>query len=113
MKRIVIALVLLGTTLPRIAQADRITSMSPEERCVYVARLQAAAAHQYRQGKARSDLQIHWHGDETSHEIEFVTRVIDQGYEAMQREEQAGRRNTPVEIIGDRAYEACRNERSL
>jgi len=42
-----------------------------------------------------------------------VTRVIDQGYEAMQREEQAGRKDTPVEIIGDRAYEACRKERAL
>jgi len=113
MKRIVTALVLLGATLPQIAQADRITTMSPEERCVYVARLQAAAAYQYRQGKARSDLQIHWHGDETANEVEFVTRVIDQGYEAMQREEQAGRKDTPVEIIGDRAYDACRKERSL
>lgn len=113
MKRIATALILLGATIPHAARADRITAMTPEERCVYVARLQAAAAHQYRQGKARGDLQIHWHGDETANEVEFVTRVIDQGYEAMQREEQAGRKDTPVEIIGDRAYEACRKERAL
>ena len=99
--------------LPWAARADRITSMTPEERCVYIARLEAVAAHYFSQGKARSEVQIHWHGDETANDIEFVSKVIDEGYRAMEREAAAGRTGVPAEVIGDRAYTACRSERSL
>lgn len=95
------------------ALADRITTMTREERCVYVARLQAAAALQFLEGKRREEVRIHWHGDETDHEMRFVTRVIDEGYAAMAREASAGRRSTPVEAIGDRAYQGCMSEKEL
>lgn len=97
--------------LPEPAAADRITQMTREERCSYVARLQVAAAYHFVQGRSRQDLKIHWHGDETPEEIAFVNRVVDEGYETMRREQAAGRGEMPLELIGDRVYAACLNER--
>jgi len=104
---------LLALLLPATATADRITQMTREERCAYAAKLHVAAAYHFTRGLPRAELKLHWHGDETEGEIAFVTRVVDQGYEAMQREVAAGRADLPLELLGDRAFEACMKERSL
>jgi hypothetical protein len=90
------------------AAADRISEMSLTERCVYKARLSVAGYHYYRQGRARDALVIHWHGDETRNEIDFVNRTLDQAYSAIAELE----RGTPQarvseQSFGDRVYEAC------
>lgn len=93
--------------------ADRISEMTREERCIYTAKLQVAAAWHFRQGRTRDALRIHWHGDETQNEIDFVNRTIDAGYDAMARASQAGMEPPPVEVIGDQAYVACMKESTL
>ncbi len=109
-----IALALLALALvPATAGADRITQMTRGERCTYAARLHVAAAYHYTKGLPRAELKLHWHGDETAEEIEFVTRIVDQGYEAMQREAEAGRAAIPLELVGDKAFEACMKEAML
>lgn len=106
-----LACVLLAA--PGAASADRITRMTQEERCVYTARLQVAAAYYFKQGKPRQELKIHWHGDETEGEIRFVTENIDAGYSAMAREVESSGRGVPVEIVGDRVYIACMKQTAL
>jgi hypothetical protein len=109
-----IALALLALALvPTAVRADRISQMTREERCTYAAKLHVAAAYHYTKGLPRADLKLHWHGDETAAEIEFVTRIVDQGYEAMKRETEAGRANLPLELVGDKAFEACMKESTL
>ncbi|MBI1394937.1 MAG: hypothetical protein GC151_03075 [Betaproteobacteria bacterium] len=95
------------------AHADRISDMTREEKCVYTARLQVAAAYYFTQGKAREDVKIHWHGDETENEIQFVTLNVDAGYAAMKRAVAASGRGIPVEVIGDKVYETCMRETAL
>lgn len=99
--------------VPASADADRITQMTRAERCAYAAKLHVAAAYQFTRGLPRAELKLHWHGDETESEIAFVTRIVDQGYEAMRSETAAGRADTPLELLGDRAFEACMKESSL
>ena len=99
--------------IPASAGADRITQMTREERCAYTAKLHVAAAYHYSKGLPRAELKLYWHGDETPGEIEFVTRIIDQGYEAMRRETEAGRSDIPLGLLGDKAYEACMKESTL
>lgn len=109
-----IALASLALALiPATACADRISQMTREERCTYVAKLHVAAAYHYTKGLPRAELKLYWHGDETAAEIEFVTRIVDQGYEAMKREAEAGRANLPLELLGDKAFEACLKETTL
>ena len=76
MKRLSVCIALIACLSPLAAQADRITTMTREEKCVYVARLQVAAAFYYTKGQRRDEVKIHWHGDETANEREFVTRTI-------------------------------------
>ncbi|MCU0868716.1 MAG: hypothetical protein MUF30_03810 [Burkholderiales bacterium] len=92
------------------AQADRITSMSREDRCSYVAKLHVLGHHYHGKGTARADVKIHWHGDETPHEIDFVNDTLDAAYAESARQAQRGERDLPPEVIGDRAFEACMSE---
>lgn len=92
------------------ALADRITEMTREERCVYVARLHAAAAHHHNQGRARDQVKIHWRGDETENEVRFVSGTIDRAYEVIDRELRQGRTQLPPEWIGDQGYASCLRE---
>lgn len=109
-----IALAFLALALiPATAGADRISQMTREERCTYAAKLHVAAAYHFTKGLPRADLKLYWHGDETAGEIEFVTRIVDQGYEAMKREAEAGRVDMPLELLGDKAFEACMKETAL
>jgi hypothetical protein len=94
--------------LSSFASADRITDMSATERCVYEAKLSVAAYFYFLQGKPRADVTIHWHGDETANEIDFVGRVLDKAYSIAE----ADRRDHPERRLseqgfGDRAYKAC------
>jgi hypothetical protein len=93
--------------LPGSVAADRITQMSREDRCAYAAKLHVLAAYWFAKGTPRPDVKIHWHGDETPFEIEFVNRTLDEGYAEVSRDAAAGRSSIPVEVYGDRAYEAC------
>lgn len=108
-----IAFAVLACGIAGLAYGDRISEMTREERCVYTARLQVAAAWHFSQGRSRESLKIHWHGDETQNEIDFVNRTIDAGYAAMVREHGRGVPTPPVEIVGDQAYVACMKESTL
>lgn len=89
------------------ASADRISAMGHAERCAYGTKLQVLGAYYYGQGKPRAEVKIHWHGDETQNEIDFVNRAIDAGYAIIEREYEVGRKDTPLQLLGDRIYEAC------
>jgi hypothetical protein len=94
--------------LPALACADRITEMSPAELCAYKAKLSVAAYYYFRQGKPRAEVTIHWHGDETENEIDFVSRVLDETYstaEADQRDRPEQRFSE--QAFGDRTYNTC------
>lgn len=107
--RIPVSLCLCLMALP--AWGDRISDMGRTERCVYEARLAVAGYHHYLQGRAREDVRIHWHGDETDNEIAFVNRVLDRAYE------RAHALKDPASVseiaFGDRTYDACITEQSL
>ncbi len=45
--------------------------------------------------------------------MEFVNRILDADYALMEREAAAGHPDTPLELIGDRVFETCVNEREL
>ncbi len=108
MRRLLVPMLLV---LPAAdALADRISNMTREERCVYVARLHAAAAYHHSQGRARDQVTIHWHGDETENEVRFVNGTIDRAYAIIDREAQRGRNGLPPEFVGDEGYATCIRE---
>jgi hypothetical protein len=93
---------------PLTAWGDRISEMPPTERCVYKARLAVAGYHHYLQGRERGAVQIHWHGDETQNEIDFVTRTLDEAYARAEVLERGAQDNRMSETqFGDQFYEAC------
>ena len=94
--------------LPALASADRLTKMTAPELCIYKARLAVAAYFYFLQGKPRSDVAIHWHGDETENEIEFIGRTLDEAYATAE----ADKRDHPEQpvseqVFGDRTFQAC------
>ena len=106
MMRAVVAVLLCLAALN--AWADRITELDPTERCVYTAKLYVAGYYYYLQGKSRQEVKIHWHGDETQNEIDFVTRTLDAAYarvEVLKREHP--KMFLSELIFGDQAYLAC------
>ena len=115
MRRLIASTVAVAATLcsATMARADRITAMQPAELCAYTAKLEVLAAWHRAKGTPRGDVKIKWHGDETPNEIEFVTRILDAGYALMEQEVAAGHPDTPLEVIGDRVFEACVSERNL
>jgi hypothetical protein len=93
---------------PGAALGDRINDMPRTELCVYKAKLSVAGYHYFRQGRAREAVIIHWHGDETPNEIDFVTRTLDEAYARAEALRQAEpQRPVPEQDFGDRAYQAC------
>ena len=104
---------LILASLASVARADRISDMGRAERCAYSTKLQVLAIHFYRQGKPRAEVKIHWHGDETDNEILFVNEALDAGYAVMQREVDAGAPEMPLELLGDRVFEACMQGQAL
>lgn len=107
------ALAAFLAAFPILACADRITDMPRTERCVYKARLSVAGYYHYLQGKAREDVKIHWHGDETQNEIEFVTRTLDEAYARAAALRGEGAREVSQAQFGDQIYEACMEGRAL
>ena len=105
MKRAWAALLL---AVPGAALGDRISDMPRTELCVYKAKLSVAGYHYFRQGRARSAVIIHWHGDETSNEIDFVTRTLDEAYARAEALQQADpEKPVSEQDFGDRSYDAC------
>jgi hypothetical protein len=99
---------LLLLLLPALSSADRINRMTMTERCVYTAQLSVAGYHYFLLGKPRNDVPIHWHGDETQNELDFVNQTLDQAFAAAERD----RRDQPdqhltEQAFGDRAYRTC------
>jgi hypothetical protein len=90
------------------AVADRITELDPTERCVYTAKLYVAGYYYYLQGKSRQEIKIHWHGDETQNEIDFVTRTLDAAYARVETIKREHPEMFLSELtFGDQAYLAC------
>lgn len=111
MRRVWIVLLLC---LPALALGDRISAMNRTELCVYKARLSVAGYHYFLQGRPREAVVIHWHGDETADEIEFVTRTIDESYARATAQQQAP--TAPpmsAQEFGDRMYDACMSGETL
>jgi hypothetical protein len=95
------------------AFADRITEMPRTERCVYKARLSVAGYYWHQQGRPRQEVKIHWHGDETQHEVEFVNRTIDEAYAAAEAIRGGSGKRVSDSDFGDRVYNACMSGTSL
>jgi hypothetical protein len=110
MKLLVVLLVVTCACGP--AAADRISEMSRTERCVYTARLEVIAYHYYKQGKSREDIKLHWKGDETQNEIDFVNRILDEAYEWLSALGADATRLSD-QAFGDMVYEACVSGRTL
>jgi hypothetical protein len=94
--------------LPTLGSADRLTKMTAPELCVYKAKLAVAVYSYFLQGKPRSEVPIHWHGDETENEIEFIGRTLDEVYataEADKRDHPEG--PLSEQAFGDRTFQAC------
>ena len=107
-------LALLLAAASSTALADRITELNWTERCVYTARLYVAGYYYYLRGTPRQEVKIHWHGNETQNEIDFVTRTIDAAYTRAD----TLKRDRPERVVseqdfGDEAYTACMAGREL
>jgi hypothetical protein len=100
----------VAIAFPLLAVADRITDMPRTERCVYKARLSVAGYYHYLQGKSREAVRIHWHGNETQNEIDYVSRTLDEAY-ARAAALRHGSPDAPVSEtqFGDQIYESCMN----
>jgi hypothetical protein len=90
-----------------LAHADRITEMSPLDRCVYVARLEMLAHQFFEQGKSRDDVVIHWHGDETQNEVAFVNKTVDDAYAWLLAWKQSSNEMLPAQSFGEMVFQAC------
>jgi hypothetical protein len=110
MRRLISLLCLLLIAGP--ALADRITEMNPTERCTYIAKLQVAGYYHYSQGRPRAEVKVHWHGDETPHEIDFITSTLDQAY-AWLGNSGVTESTLSAQAFGDMVYEACMSGRAL
>jgi hypothetical protein len=104
----VLWLLLMGSP----ALADRITEMNPTERCTYIAKLQVAGYYYYSQGRPRAEVKVHWHGDETQYEIEFITATLDAAYTWLTNSG-VTESTLSAQAFGDMVYEACMSGRAL
>ena len=105
-------LLALALLLPAGAHADRISRMNPTELCTYTAQLKVAAYYFFEQGKARDEVQIRWHGDETQNEIDFVNATVAQAYEWLTRWKKTSSEILPAHSFGDMVYQACMGEKN-
>jgi hypothetical protein len=90
-----------------LAHADRITGMTREDRCIYVARLEMLAHQFFEQGKPRGDVVIRWHGDETENEIAFVNKTVDDAYAWLEAWKQSSNEMLPAQSFGEMVLQAC------
>jgi hypothetical protein len=96
-----------------LAQADRITEMTREDRCLYVARLEMLAHEFFERGRARGDVVIHWHGDETENEIAFVNQTVDHAYAWLEAWAQSSNEMLPAQSFGEMVLQACMEGKRL
>jgi hypothetical protein len=100
--------VLLCATAP--ACADRISRMSATERCVYSTQLSVAGYYYFLEGKSRAEIAIHWHGDETRNEVDFINQTLDAAFAlAEQDRKQRPERMPTAQAFGDMIYQACKD----
>lgn len=105
-----IALVLLLILVAPAAFGDRITELNRTELCTYAAKLSVAGYYYFLRGRPREEVTIHWHGDETQNEIDFVTRTIAAAYERADTLKRASPERVTSELdFGDQVYLACMN----
>jgi hypothetical protein len=104
MTRTVFAALLLA--VPALAWADRISDMPRTERCVYKARLAVAGYYYYLQGRPRQEVRVHWRGDETRNEVDFIVRTLDEAYAHAAALRERGSQ-VSEQGFGDLVYEAC------
>jgi hypothetical protein len=105
-----IAFVLLLVLVAPAAFADRITELNRTELCTYTAKLSVAGYYYFLRGRPREEVTIHWHGDETQNEIDFVTRTIAAAYERADSLKRASPdRVMSEQDFGDQIYVACMN----
>jgi len=76
---------------------------------VYEAKLAVAGFYYFLQGKRRNEILVHWHGDETQNEIDFVNRVLDDTYAKAGALPDA--RAVSEVTFGDQVYQACMSGR--
>lgn len=95
------------------AHADRITEMNQVEQCTYVAKLQVAAYYFFEQGRPRDKVILHWHGDETRNEIDFVNRIVDDAYAWLTAWKESSNEMLPAQSFGDMIYQACMEGKKL
>jgi hypothetical protein len=96
------------------AHADRISEMEKVELCVYTAKLEVAGMYYFMKGTARADVELHWHGDETENEIQFVNAAIDHAYQWLTlAQERNARESYSAQAFGDMIYSACINGQEL
>jgi hypothetical protein len=105
------AIALLG--LAQAAHADRISRMDKAELCVYVAKLEVAAYYYFEQGRPRSEVVIHWHGDETENETTFVNKTVDDAYAWLTSWKESSNSMLSAQSFGDMVYQACMQGKSL
>ncbi|HVY05337.1 MAG TPA: hypothetical protein VHB46_05125 [Burkholderiales bacterium] len=89
------------------AYADRISRMSPTELCTYTAQLQVAAYYYFEQGRPRQEIVLHWHGDETQNEVDFVNKTIADAYAWLEAWKSSSNDLLPVTSFGDMVYQSC------
>jgi len=105
------AIALLG--LAQAVHADRISRMDKAELCVYVAKLEVAAYYYFEQGRPRSEVVIHWHGDETENETTFINKTVDDAYAWLTSWKESSNSMLSAQSFGDMVYQACMQGKSL
>ena len=105
MKKSFLGLMIL--LLAPAAHADRITQMNQVDRCTYVAKLEVLAHYFFEQGKARHEVVIHWHGDETENEVAFVNKTVDNAYAWLTAWKESSNSMLSAQSFGDMIFQAC------
>ncbi len=106
MKKSLGALLLLLGSVSCPALADRISQMNQTDLCTYTAKLQVAGYYYFMQGLPRDQVKIHWHGDETRNEIDFISRTLDRAYGWL-ASTGASESTISAQRFGDLVYDAC------
>lgn len=92
------------------AWADRISRMSPIERCVYSTQLAVAGYYHFLEGKTRAEITIYWHGDGTLNEVDFVNGTLDAAFAIAEQDRMRRPQQMPsAQAFGDSLYQACKD----
>ena len=107
-KSFLLVCVFLATPL---AHADRITRMNQTELCTYTAQLEVAAYYYFEQGKPLAEVKMHWHGDETQNEIDFVSQTMADAYSWLAKWKDNSTELIPITSFGDMVYQTCMSKK--